>query len=184
MPYFYSEIRCKMKALLGLPEPCLHTAVLYKWQPVSCLDLTLLPGEQAPPSLGAVAWAISQTLCSVSALCSLVLWRLWSCILASPVFTSGLVHVSSPCGAFHLSSPFLCPSRAGTLTLRNDLDGCLHFLRTSLWWGGGTLLFCVAVYLHLSRTTSSFSGAYWRVSTLLLLLSHHSFNKQVHLFCS
>lgn len=125
---------------------------------------------------------------------------LFSCSLKALVMHSGLssLYFRSCSCVFSMwcFPPFLSislsftsphrPSQAGTLTLRNDLDGRLHFLRTSLWWWWwwGTLLFCVDVYFHLSRTASSFSGAYWRVSTLLLLLSHHSFNKQVHLFCS
>lgn len=112
-----------MKALLGLPEPCLHTAVLYEWQPVSCLDLTLLPGEQAPPSLGAVAWAISQTLCSVSAPVLLFLegfghafWPLQSLLqvlfmcLLHVVLSTFPLHFS----VFHLTSPSLTGGNANT----------------------------------------------------------------------
>lgn len=167
-----------MKALLGLPEPCLHTAVLYKWQPVSCLDLTLLPGEQAPPSLGAVAWVISQTLFCLSPSVLLffegfghAFWPLQSC---SCVFSMWCLS----------TFPFTSPSLTGGNANTEKWPGRTSLLPQNISVAGGTLLFCVAVSFHLSRTASSFSGAYWRVSALLLLLSHHSFNKQVHLFCS
>lgn len=104
-----------MKALLGLPKPSLHTAGLYKWQPVSCLDLTLLPGEQAPPPPRAVPWAISQALFSVSD-------SLFSCSLKALVVHSSLsslqiLFIVFSCGVcppfFPISLSFTSPSLIG-----------------------------------------------------------------------
>lgn len=97
-----------MKALLGLPEPSLQTAILYKWHPVSCLDLTLLSGKQAPPP-PPVAWAISQTLFSVSDplfSCSLKALVVHSSLSSLQILFMCLLHVVF----VRLSPPFLCLS--------------------------------------------------------------------------
>lgn len=103
-----------------------------------------------------------------------------------PLQSSDLVHVSSPCGvcspfsSIYLS--FTSPSLIGGNATPEKWPGRTCLFPQNISVGAGTLLDCVPAYFCLSRNLSNFSGAYRRVRMLLLLLSHHNFNKQVHLF--